>query len=108
MPLALALRDLVLDIAPDAQELIYYGYAVSNVFTFTGKPSHGFCHIVAYEKYVNLGFNEGAFLPNRDNLLVGTGKKIRHIRIASEQDLKLPLRDHVLAAIERAPRQVTK
>jgi hypothetical protein len=34
----------------------------------------GFCHIVAYGSYVNLGFNRGALLPDPGKALHGTGK----------------------------------
>jgi hypothetical protein len=100
-PLVLALRETVLREAPDAKELIYSTYVVGDVFTFT-RPSEAFCHIAAYEKHVNLGFDRGAFLEDKHGLLVGTGKRIRHIRIDSKQDLKLPLRAYVRAAIEQA------
>ena len=100
-PLVLALRELVLREAPDAIEFVYSTYVVGVVFTFS-RPGKGFCHIAAYEEHVNLGFDQGALLDNSRGLLVGTGKKIRHIRIASKQDLKLPLRSYIRAAIERA------
>jgi hypothetical protein len=37
-------------------------------------------------------------------LIAGTGKSIRHIRIATEKDLKKPLRGYIEAAIKQAPR----
>jgi hypothetical protein len=100
-PLVLALREQILREAPDAIEFVYSTYVVGVVFTFS-RPGKAFCHVAAYEKHVNLGFNQGALLDNRKGLLVGTGKKIRHIRIASKQDLKLPLRGYLREAIERA------
>jgi hypothetical protein len=100
-PLVLALRELVVREAPRAVELVYSSYAVVDVFTFT-RPSDAFCHIVAYENHVNFGFNRGAMLADRHNLLVGTGKRIRHIRIESKQDLKRALRSYVRAAIKQA------
>jgi hypothetical protein len=100
-PLVMKLRELVLREAPEATELIYSGYVVGDVFTF-GRPSEAFCHIAAYEKHVNLGFDRGAFLEDKHGLLGGAGKRIRHIRIASKQDLKLPLQTYIRAAIERA------
>lgn len=100
-PLVLALRELVLREAPEAKEFVYSTYAAAVVFTFSG-PGKGFCHIAAYEKHVNLGFDQGASLDNKRGLLVGMGKRIRHIRIASKQDLKLPLRGYIRDAIGRA------
>jgi hypothetical protein len=101
MPLVLELRERVLKEAPAATELVYFGYVVGLVFTFS-TPGKGFIHIAAYEKHVNLGFNQGALLDDPHELLAGTGKKIRHIRIASKQDFKLPLRPYIQAATERA------
>jgi hypothetical protein len=100
-PLALELRKLVLREAPDAMEFVYSGYVVGDVFTFS-RPSKAFCHIAAYARHVNLGFNQGALLEDVHRLLAGTGKRIRHIRVASKQDLKLPLRHYIRAAVERA------
>jgi hypothetical protein len=101
--LALALREVVLEEAPDAIESISKGYAVAIGFSFTGKPlKDGFCHIVTYSNHVNLGFNRGALLPNPDGVLQGTGKLIRHITIRSESELDRPfVRRYLQAAIEQ-------
>ena len=102
-PIVLALREMVARAAPDATEKVYSLYAVVDLFTFA-RTSDAFIHIVAYEKHVNLGFNQGASLPDPHGLIAGTGKSIRHIRIATEKDLKKPLRGYIKAAIEQAPR----
>jgi hypothetical protein len=101
--LALALRDLVLEEAPEARETIVSGYAVAIGFSFTGKPiKDGFCHIVAYAGHVNLGFNRGALLPDPHHVLAGKGKMIRHVTLRSERDLGRPfLRRYLRAAIEQ-------
>ena len=104
--LVLALREVVLEEAPEAVESISKGYAVAIGFSFTGKPlKDGFCHIVACSSHVNLGFNRGALLPDPNGVLAGTGKLIRHLTIRSEADLERPLvRKYLQAAIEQAPR----
>lgn len=101
--LALALRDMVLEEAPEAIESIAKGYAVAIGFSFTGKPmKDGFCHVVTYSSYVNLGFNHGAQLPDPARILAGTGKSIRHIRIRNHDDLERPvIRRYLQAAIEQ-------
>jgi len=101
--LALAVRGLVLDEAPDAIESISRGYAVVIGFSFTGKPLRdGFCHIATYSSYVNLGFNRGALLPDPDRVLVGTGKLIRHLTIRDHDALERPLvRRYIRAAIDQ-------
>jgi hypothetical protein len=63
--LALAMREVVLEEAPEAVESFFKGYAVTIGFSLTNKPlKNGFCHIVTYSTYVNLGFNRGALLPD--------------------------------------------
>ena len=101
--LALALRDVILDEAPEAIESISQGYAVAIGFSFTGKPmKDGFCHIATYSSHVNLGFNRGALLPDPSRVLVGSGKMIRHVTIREESDLERPfLRRYLQAAIEQ-------
>jgi hypothetical protein len=101
--LFLALREIVLEEAPAAIESISMGYALAIGFSFTGKPlKDGFCHIVAYSSYVNLGFNRGALLADPNGVLAGNGKSIRHITIRNHDDLDRPLvRRYLQAAIEQ-------
>ena len=105
--LALALREVVLEEAPGAVESLSKGYAVSVAFSFTGKPlKDGFCHVVAYSSYVNLGFNRGAMLPDPNHVLAGTGKMTRHITFHREEELSRPyLRRYIQTAIEFARRE---
>jgi hypothetical protein len=100
--LTLALREMVLEEAPDAIESVVNGYAVAIGFSFTGKPiKDGFCHIVTYNGHVNLGFNRGALLPDPNRVLAGTGKAIRHMTIRNQSDLDRPaVRRYLQAAIE--------
>lgn len=89
--LFLATRRAVLAAAPDADELIYDAYnTVSAAFTFSGRLKEAFCHVAAYSKYVNLGFNRGAALADPTGVLVGSGAHIRHVRIAAAGELRAP------------------
>ncbi len=111
--LTLALRDVVLEEAPNAIESIVKGYALAIGFSFTGKPlKDGFCHIVAYSAHVNLGFNRGAQLPDPNGVLAGKGKSIRHITICNSNELNRGVvRRFLQAAIEQvggAPTQSAK
>lgn len=86
--LALAARAAVLVAAPDAGELAYDAYnAVALAFTFSGRLKEAFAHVAAYAGHVNLGFNQGAALPDPDRRLRGAGKAIRHVRLLVERDL---------------------
>ena len=101
--LALALREVVLEEAPEAVESLVNGYAVAIGFSFTGKPmKDGFCHVVTYKNCVNLGFNRGALLADAEGILEGSGKLIRHLRISDHDALDRPLvRRFLRAAIEQ-------
>lgn len=101
--LTLALREIVLEEAPEAIESIVKSYAVAIGFSFTGKPlKDGFCHVVTYATHVNLGFNRGAQLPDPNRVLVGKGKSIRHITLHDQNELERPfIRRYLRAAVEQ-------
>ncbi len=97
----MAVREMMLDEAPEAIESIYDAYnAVAIGFSFTGRLRDSFCHIATYARHVNLGFNRGASLPDPQKKLQGTGKAVRHIRIMRTTDLNAPyLRRYIQTAI---------
>jgi len=100
--LALALREIILQEAPDASESIYQVYTVAIWFGFSGKMKDMFCYITTYAEHVNLGFPRGAALPDPNGMLEGEGKTMRHIKFASEPDLDRPfVRRYIRAAIEQ-------
>lgn len=99
--MALALRDLVLMEAPEAEEVLYSVYAEVIVFKLPGRNGGAFCNICAYSRHVNLGFYCGAELPDPHGILQGTGKQHRHIRFDSPEDLRHSyLRGYIRSAIE--------
>ncbi|MBI4902261.1 MAG: DUF1801 domain-containing protein [Acidobacteria bacterium] len=102
--LALALRAVILEEAPEAVESIYDAYsAVAVGYSFTGKFGDGFLHIASYAKHVNLGFNNGATMADPNNVLVGKGSRIRHVKFVPGGVVETPwLRRYVRAAIESA------
>jgi hypothetical protein len=103
---ALALRRIVLEEAPDANEVICRGYAVSIAFTFSEKWTNAFCYVAVYKGHVNLGFPGGAELPDADGVLEGTGKLMRHLPVRTSADLESAnLRRFVRAALQTADRK---
>jgi hypothetical protein len=88
--LALALREIVLEEAPDASESIYQVYTVAIWFGYSGKMKDMFCYIATNARHVNLGFPRGAELPDPNRVLEGHGKSMRHIKFASARDLARP------------------
>ena len=102
--LAVALRAIVVEEAPEAYELIYdVVSAVAAGFTFTGQPNDSFIHLVAYSGWVHLGFNKGSELTDPARILRGEGKSIRHIRISSLADIERTfVRRYVQEAVAQA------
>ena len=89
--LALDLRKIVIDELAPCHENIYDAYsAVAIGYGSSDRFSDGLCHIAVYTHNVNLGFNEGASLGDPDGVLLGTGKRIRHLTLKSQADLKRP------------------
>jgi len=74
--LTLALREVVLEEAPDAVESISRGYALAIGFSFTGNLCRMGCCVVTYETHVSFGFNRGALLADPNGIRAGTGKLI--------------------------------
>ena len=98
--LALGLRQLVLEEMAPCHENIYDAYsAVAIGYGPTDRLSDGVFHIAVYAKGVNLGFNQGATLPDPDGILAGAGKQIRHIKIRTPSDLARP---EIRAYVQRA------
>ncbi|WP_019413979.1 DUF1801 domain-containing protein [Paenisporosarcina sp. TG20] len=58
-----------------------------------GMPSYqaqsgNVCYLQPSKKHVNLGFYFGASLKDKENLLEGTGKQMRHIRIKKLEEIQ--------------------
>src|ERR1700726_4740496 len=101
--LALALREIILEEAPDASESIYQVYTVAIWFGFSGKMKDMFCYIATNAGHVNLGFPRGASLPDPNRALEGAGKTMRHIKFVSLREMERPfVRSYIQAAMEQA------
>lgn len=81
-------RNFVLDVDENVYEMIWDNYnALAVAYSRSGKLRDAHCHIAAYGKHVNLGFNQGIHIPDPHRLLVGNGKLIRHIAIKNPNQL---------------------
>ncbi len=95
--LALYGRTLILDIFPDAVEMLdeparLVGYGTDR--TYKGLV----CGLALQRAYVNLMFARGAELPDPTGLLQGTGKRGRHVKLRRQEDVD----DPAVAALLRA------
>lgn len=84
------LRQFILELCPDCNEILYHTHALTAVFSISDKLSDAFCMIPIYTAHLNLGFNKGTLLKDKDTLLTGTGNLIRHIDINSKTDYRNP------------------
>ena len=92
---------------PGAHEFIYHdavGYSVND------SPFDRICYIAPQKKgYVNLGFFFGAGLPDPKKLLVGEGKRLRHVKIWSVEEAKNSALANLIAATwKEAPESISK
>ena len=99
--LTLALREVVLEEAPDAVESISRGYALAIGFSFTGNLCRMGCCVVTYETHVSFGFNRGALLADPNGIRAGTGKLICLSRSPTRTHWNPAIRRYLQAAIEQ-------
>ncbi|WP_209426328.1 DUF1801 domain-containing protein [Pararhodobacter sp. SW119] len=98
-PVLGAVRSLVEDLHPDAietasrkEQTVTWGYP-------GGKMKAGYAYARAFKAHVNLGFFQGAHLPDPEGLLDGTGKTLRHVKLRLPEEALAPaIRDLLIAA----------
>lgn len=89
--LARQLRHKLVQILPPCIEIIWDATnTVGPSYGFTEKNSEHFLHLPTYTKYVNLGFTLGAQLDDPEGRLVGSGTRIRHIKLSRAEDMDDP------------------
>lgn len=104
-----SIRQYILDIEPDCNELLYHTHALTAVFSVSDKLTDAFCMIPVYNNHLNLGFNKGTSLKDPHQLLTGTGNLIRHIDIHSVDDFSnKKVKDLVKAAAAFARKDMDK
>jgi hypothetical protein len=74
---------------PDVRELMHDGYPTACV------EDAAFGYVGAFKAHVNVGFFQGASLPDPAGLLEGTGKRMRHVKVRWGQ----PVDEPALAAL---------
>ena len=87
------LREIAKRSMPDAFEMIYHaalGYSLSS------SPFDRICYIAPQKNYANLGFFFGGHLDDPHHLLVGGGKRMRHIKVRSSEDASNPALEQLL------------
>ncbi len=88
-----ALRALAREVMPDAQEevdlpdrVLAYGFGPPG-----GVRMSGFAvGLIPHTAHVNVQLADGALLPDPDGIVEGTGKRIRHVKCRSLDDVARP------------------
>lgn len=94
-----AARALVLDVHPEAVEVVSLGERATYWGHGRAKMSESYAYAIPHKAHVNLGFFQGASLPDPEGRLDGTGKALRHVKLRAPADLADPaLRALLLAA----------
>lgn len=97
------LREYILEIYPDSNELLYHTHALTTVFSISDKLSDAFCMLPIYTNHLNLGFNKGTLISNPHKLLTGTGNLIRHIPVDTTADYRnKKIKDLIKSAVDFA------
>ena len=97
--IALELRDMVWDLYPTSNELIYDGpVALADGFSTTDRAGDVFCSIAIYgNKDVQFGFTKGSALGDPAGLLEGQGKHWRYIRVRDLDEFPRDYAERLLA-----------
>ena len=99
--IATKLKEIVISLDPDTCEVVRLGDRAATYGVGPKKMSEGYVYILPYNSWVNLGFYKGADLEHPNKLLEGTGKKLRHIKMRSLEEVnRSEVRDLIIAAIE--------
>ena len=85
-PVARALRKTILDLHPEACGVVRLGERSATYGLGPRKMIEGYAYIIPHSGWVNLGFFQGAALPDLERLLTGTGARMRHVKIQSLED----------------------
>jgi hypothetical protein len=89
-PVLAAIRMLVKDVHPDAVETVRLGDRAVTWGWGPAKMKEGYVYALPYISHVNLGFYQGADLPDPEHRMEGEGKNLRHIKIRAREDLDAP------------------
>ena len=89
--LAAGLRAIVRsEVAPCHETIFDASYTIALLYGANARISENFCYISVHRKHVNLGFQRGSLLEDRNGVLKGDGPWMRHIQVKSPADLDRP------------------
>jgi hypothetical protein len=86
--LAYQVRKLVTEVMPNVVEVPWPKMRMASYGVGPKKKSEHFCYISAQKDDVNLGFYYGAELADPEEILQGTGKLLRHVKIREPKAIR--------------------
>ncbi|MCA9970013.1 MAG: DUF1801 domain-containing protein [Anaerolineales bacterium] len=96
--LAWQLRTAILEVHPQAVEVVRLGDNAASFGVGPKKMSEAYCYVMPQRSWVNLGFYQGAALPDPQGLLEGTGKRLRHVKLHAPAAVAQPAVRALIAA----------
>lgn len=76
-PIVEGLKKFIVEVDPKTCEVVRLGDKAATYGVGPKKMSEGYCYILPYKSWVNLGFYKGGSLNDPEGLLEGTGKNLR-------------------------------
>jgi len=73
--------EVMRDRGDDVRELLHDGHPTACV------ADAAFAYVNAFKDHVNVGFFHGAEIADPDGLLEGTGRFMRHVKLAPDRDI---------------------
>ncbi len=103
------LRDLIVALHPDTVEAPRPGERSLSYGHGPKKMSEAYVYLLPYSRHLNLGFFYGAALPDPEGLLEGSGKTMRHVKLASPEAAAAPAIGRLIeAAIDERRRALER
>ena len=88
--LAVAARELIFTVLPQTVEVVWPRQRTAGYGTGPKKMTEHFCWLAPFSRHLVFGFYYGAELPDPTGLLKGTGRLMRHAKVATVEELHDP------------------
>ena len=85
--LALTTRDLIRALHPETVEVARPGDRAVSFGHGPAKMRAAYLYLMPQRSWLNLGFYQGASLPDPSGLLEGAGKALRHVKLRGKADV---------------------
>ena len=79
--ICVSLRNLVSSLHPEFFQVVWPKQRIASFGVGPKKATQHYAYISIHASHVNLGFYHGTSLNDAENMLEGTGKSLRHVKI---------------------------